>query len=532
MKQIILLLSIVLLLSLPASAETDSYIVNANQIKGGTLTAPVAASALPFDSVNTGAATLWPASKSAGEDDLRALVGHLHDLLYLGINATAADSNKLNNQLAAYYATNATLSNYLTTGVAAGAYLSLASGGNVLGATTFASTLGVTGAMTVTGAVELKGTLTVAGVSVLNNKLGLGVTPSSWQAGQDALEVGTVGNNVWGGGADDMSLGSNFYYDGDYKYANNGPANWLQVGGGASSGKFMVLSAPVGNAGNPISWATQFIVNNSGNVSLATTDLAGILYRFYCNGAAYFNGAVTVAGQFIVTAGTFIVNSYGDLTMDGKLIAKDLSKFGNTGEDNIYIDSGAIGINRNVATGAQPLAASYAYQWTHSASTTAENDIWTLGIWNPSLGLVTGNALTFNGAGSMFFAQPAVASDVALHINSSTGLVTKVSSSRRYKTDIRPMDFSWNTFMKLKPSTFTEKSTGRKGLDGFIAEETIGLYPGECTVDKIGRPESVDYARMTAPLTAAVQDLKRENDELKAQLKAIMKRVEKLERRK
>lgn len=113
-------------------------------------------------------------------------------------------------------------------------------------------------------------------------------------------------------------------------------------------------------------------------------------------------------------------------------------------------------------------------------------------------------------------------SATALHIDTVTGLVTYSSSSLRFKDDVRPYIIEWDKFMSLKPITYTERSTGFKGKHGLAAEWTAPLYPGEVPMDAQGKPFSVDYERIAGSVAvAAIQDLKRENDELKRRIEAL-----------
>lgn len=62
-----------------------------------------------------------------------------------------------------------------------------------------------------------------------SGNLGLGVTPSAWSNGK-AVEVGTLGNAVWGFGS--TYLTNNAYYNGGWKYASAAAASHYQQSGG------------------------------------------------------------------------------------------------------------------------------------------------------------------------------------------------------------------------------------------------------------------------------------------------------------
>ena len=100
----------------------------------------------------------------------------------------------------------------------------------------------------------------------------------------------------------------------------------------------------------------------------------------------------------------------------------------------------------------------------------------------------------------------------------------KSTSSKRYKSNIVDYARGIDDLMRLRPVSFNSISKhddNRKTFAGFIAEEVDELGMKEyVTYDSDGRPDGLNYAQMTAILTKAVQDLKRQNDELAKRLVA------------
>jgi hypothetical protein len=108
---------------------------------------------------------------------------------------------------------------------------------------------------------------------ILNSSgnLGLGVTPSAWNALIKGFEIGRVGNGIWGQTNNQvMSVVSNAYYGSDWTYANNGVASAYQMD---SSGKHVWSIAPSGTAGNTISFTQAMTLDASGNLLVGTTSL-------------------------------------------------------------------------------------------------------------------------------------------------------------------------------------------------------------------------------------------------------------------
>ena len=88
-------------------------------------------------------------------------------------------------------------------------------------------------------------------------------------------------------------------------------------------------------------------------------------------------------------------------------------------------------------------------------------------------------------------------------VNTATGRIGHLASSRRYKEDIKPMDKASEALFALKPVTFRYK----KEIDrthalsfGLIAEEVAGISPDLIIRDRDGKPESVRYDQVNAML--------------------------------
>jgi hypothetical protein len=88
-------------------------------------------------------------------------------------------------------------------------------------------------------------------------------------------------------------------------------------------------------------------------------------------------------------------------------------------------------------------------------------------------------------------------------VDLTTGLLGHLSSSRRYKEDIRPMNKSSEVVYRLKPVTYRYK----KDIDrtqspafGLIAEEVAQVNPNLVVRNSQGQPESVHYEMVNAML--------------------------------
>ena len=143
-----------------------------------------------------------------------------------------------------------------------------------------------------------------------------------------------------------------------------------------------------------------------------------------------------------------------------------------------------------------------------------------------------------------------------LRINTSTGLLHHYSSTRKVKSNIQNHDVGLDEIMKLQPVTYERNSDPGVQEVGLIAEDVRsalgddyvilgpdytydenGDYVWEYESDDIPEdepknrtkkldsedtvPHDWDYRSVVTALIGAVQDLKEENDSLKARIEAL-----------
>ncbi|MCX6382304.1 MAG: tail fiber domain-containing protein [Armatimonadetes bacterium] len=97
---------------------------------------------------------------------------------------------------------------------------------------------------------------------------------------------------------------------------------------------------------------------------------------------------------------------------------------------------------------------------------------------------------------------------VAVYINANGQLGT-ITSSRRFKSDIKTMGSVSDKLLQLRPVTFRYKSTDENGRHplqyGLIAEEVAKVFPDLVQYDKQGRPFTVYYHLLTPMLLNELQ---------------------------
>ena len=122
-------------------------------------------------------------------------------------------------------------------------------------------------------------------------------------------------------------------------------------------------------------------------------------------------------------------------------------------------------------------------------------------------------------------------SPTAVFINTTTGQLgtTPPASSRRFKTDIKPMNQTSEAILALKPVTFQYKSdTDCKPQFGLIAEEVAKVNPALVLPDKEGKPYTVRYEAVNAMLLNEFLKARRQIDAQQKQIDALTTVVQKV----
>tara|TARA_R100000808_G_scaffold10395_1_gene27657 strand:- start:29014 stop:31446 length:2433 start_codon:yes stop_codon:yes gene_type:complete len=134
-----------------------------------------------------------------------------------------------------------------------------------------------------------------------------------------------------------------------------------------------------------------------------------------------------------------------------------------------------------------------------------------------TIGFSTGGTARATLSSSGLAIVSSVASDVEVNINSSTGLLTKVSSSRRYKDNIADLGINTENIYDLRPVSFDWKSNGKPDF-GYIAEEVHEILPELTIYDDKNRPEAVKYKQLSILMLEELKKLRKEVKELKEKL--------------
>lgn len=209
-----------------------------------------------------------------------------------------------------------------------------------------------------------------------------------------------------------------------------------------------------------------------------------------------------------------------DQVKDGGLSLNSLAVFGNTilsGTTN-YLNfgttagSGGYGIRNSSGT----LEFKNSGGSWESLQTIINNYISLATVWATS----GSNAYRSSGSVGIGTASPSQTLHVVGNVLASAFLY---SSDARLKHDVRVLDGSLSTLMRLSPARFVwNEETAQAGKPdiGFIAQEVRDVVP-EAVVEDAQGMLSVDYARLIPYLVGAIQEQQAEIDALRSELEAL-----------
>ena len=337
-----------------------------------------------------------------------------------------------------------------------------------------------------------------------SGNLGLGVTPSAWSTtSSKALQIDKC-SLIQIDGFDTSSLSTNAFYNGSWRYIGTAPA----VRYDQYSGTHRWQIAASGTAGNAITFTQAMTLDASGNLGIGTTSPAVKVHAY--SGTAM--GQITADGAGSIKTGINFANGgtvYGQIYFDNNS-PYDMSvfqqystgslRFGTNNTERARIDSsgnllvGTTTANLRLTVDGSTGAAFFTgddlnhYMVVCKSKSSSSATHYQMGFLNSS-GTVVGSIT---------------------HNSSNTTYAT--SSDYRLKESIAPMTGALATVAKLKPCTYTWKSTGETG-QGFIAHELQAVISDAVVgekdaVDAEGNPkyQGIDTSFLVATLTAALQE--------------------------
>jgi hypothetical protein len=372
---------------------------------------------------------------------------------------------------------------------------------------------------TANGVAYLNGSKVLTTGSALvfdGTNLGVGVTPSAWNVGK-AIEVGSVGNSVWGPSSSQISILQNAYYNGAFKYASTAAARYYQQ----VSGIHAWYNAASDTAGNAITFTQAMTLFASGALALGTTSdptsghfaigpdsgktAASLMWMANTGGRLYIGKESSAGGTII--GGT---DAYAAVV----------------GTNNAY----PLQFGTNNAVRATITSAGYLLVGTTSAPETyATKGAFVHG--GSGVALYTYNSSV--GADSSFVSKVTSTNcALATWVYSSTTLgsittngtvvVYGGTSDYRLKTVIGAVTGQGERIDALEPIEYTWNSNGSH-TRGFLAHKFQEVYPDSVTgtkddIDADGKPV---YQGMQASTSEVIADLVAEIQSLRKRLAAL-----------
>jgi hypothetical protein len=345
--------------------------------------------------------------------------------------------------------------------------------------------------------------------------LGLGVTPSAWNASFKALQ--NPAGSFWSFSTTAAGLHTNARNDGGWKYVNNGAASGYEQ----SAGTHQWFTAASGTAGNAISFSETMRIDSAGNVGIGTS-APGVKLDVVraSNGKAWSpdgsdvlaienNGSTVFDNRAIDASSNFITFSDASARAVGWIQyshSSDFMAFRTNDAERMRIDSsGRLAINNTAAL------------WS-------PNERFTLQA-SDSGAMAVYRALQGGGQGQIIFIG--TGNQLAGYIefqNTTTQYIT--ASDYRLKEDVQPMTGALAKVAALKPVTYKWKTDGFDG-EGFIAHELAEVCPQVVSGEKDAvrpdgsiMPQGIDTSFLVATLTAAIQEQQAIINDLKARLDA------------
>jgi hypothetical protein len=145
----------------------------------------------------------------------------------------------------------------------------------------------------------------------------------------------------------------------------------------------------------------------------------------------------------------------------------------------------------------------------------------TLLSFTPNPGLLTVNSVAINSSTASSSTSTGALTVTggagiggALYANSISAVSITETSSIAYKENVNPITGALDTILKLNGVTYDRKDTTYKGEAGLIAEEVAPILPNVVSF-KDGKPEGINYTKLSAYLIEAVKELKQEIKNLK-----------------
>ena len=334
-----------------------------------------------------------------------------------------------------------------------------------------------------------------------SGNLGLGVTPSAWGGGYNALQIGASGSLAFtGSGTNDFTMAVNAVYDStdsrwEYRYTGDASARYSIN----ALGQHIWYNAASGTAGNAISFTQAMTLDASGNLALGgtsnkVTGLAGGGTGFTVQATA----APTIGVWDTSDASYYLQLSQIDANSYLWNIANGFLSFGTNNTERARIDSSG----RMIINGTTQLYTSTLTLYRTGNSYNLTSTVTGTGS--------EGHVVFENGNGA-----------VGTIFTNASATSYNTSSDRRLKNNIAPADSAGSVIDAIEVVKHDWKAGGHTRY-GMIAQDLHMVAPEAVSVgdaddvEDFKNPWGVDYSKLVPMLVKELQSLRKRVAELES----------------
>ena len=345
-----------------------------------------------------------------------------------------------------------------------------------------------------------------------SGNVGLGVTPSTWSGGFKSIELGTVGNAIWGTVGSDMYVMSGVYYNSGFKYAvSSKPVSMYEQ----ASGQHLWSYAGSGTAGNAITFSEAMRIDSNGRVGIGTTSPYTIL-TIQANSSGSFATAPVLSiydTNSSSSARNWAIGSNIGAGSAGQLnfVVSSAQGGAPTATTAMSLDSSGnllVGTTSDLGSGKVCIvAASTAYNQLVLQDTST--------TYATNIGYV--NFVNSTGGQAGYIAH-----------TTATTVAYLTTSDARLKENIVDAPSALNAIKNVKVRSYNWKEGKEKVTYGFVAQElyteipeVVGKGDDKAILENNGDVWQLEYGRLTPILFKAIQEQQALIENLTTRLNAL-----------
>ena len=365
-----------------------------------------------------------------------------------------------------------------------------------------------------------------------SGNVGIGVTPNA------GVKLNLPSTEIIGFAGTESNIVANAYYNAGYKYVTTGVATKYSM----SAGTHVWYTAASGTAGNAITdfSTAKMTLDASGNLGIGTSSPGARLAVNGSTGLIVQNNADASNPRISITpvsGGPQTITPYGDGDSNEQQLA---FCSGVSGAERARIDSSGnllvgntgqlsaekIGVTQS-STGGQ-VCYFYASDAAYNGNAIVINTVRAANTAFNLLAAYAAGVYQFYVLGTgVIYSASLTGGATTLSVNAS-GQIIRTPSDASLKTNIQPITYGLDTVMKLKPIKHDWVDSIDMGAPsiGFIAQDMELEVPEVVSGEEY---KSIDYPKLTAVLTKAIQEMKAIIDTQASTITTLTNRITTLE---